>query len=657
MGRWVPMAGRVGGTVPTIVLSPAFGTDGTAFAATNTGLFRSRDEGKSWEVSGKGIGSFAIQSIALSRGYSADRTLWVGAADGGIYRSTDRGDSWALLAHLGRGSAVVGVAASSDHSTLMAGTLADGLFASTDGGRRWKPRNAGLPDPSVISLALSPAFKEDRTAFVAVSGGLYRTTDGGGSWQPSLPSVGEDAVQCVAISPSYPTDRTVLAGTESRGLLRSRDGGVTWHPTNAGIPRLCINDLALSPDFQQDATVAAATGQGVALSKDAGDSWQLVGAKSEIVLGLDVARATTHGRTLLAGIFDKGILRSEDEGESWEEANAGLTANYLIGLSLSPAFETDHTIFAWGPSEGVFQTKDGSESWQPSGAGMEDTSVLSLAISPQFASDGGLYAGTSAGLFLSQDRGVSWQQFALQGQEVPFVTLSPAFQRDQVIVAAADNGIQWSADGGTTWKELDSPPGSETLVALSLALDSRGRPVLLAGDWREPHADLRARVRVLSRTLPDSPWVTQFHSYTSTRIAALGIPDSFEQDGRFFIGSGECVYRAMQGARERTREGETPLWLPSGVGSKGFPVVSLAAAPGFAKSHSLLASAGEGVYISENEGAAWHRLGNGPGDRSVVAVVPTPDFATSASVYALAIGGRLWKWEKEEDEGSNEDQQ
>jgi len=649
------MAGREGGTVSTVVLSPSFETDRTAFAATNTGLFRSRDGGKSWDVRGKGIGSFAVQSITLSRGYSADRTLWAGAADGGVYRSTDRGDSWMLLARMGGGSAVVGVAASADHSTLMAGTLADGLFASTDGGRRWKPRNAGLPDLSVISLALSPAFKEDRTAFIAVSGGLYRTLDGGGSWQPALPSVGEDAVQCVALSPSYPADRTVLAGTEGRGLLRSRDGGITWHPVNAGLPGLCINGLALSPMFRQDATIATATGQGVALSEDAGDSWRLVGGESEIVLGLDISHATASGRTLLAGLFDRGMLRSEDGGKSWEGANAGLDAYYLIGLSLSPAFEADRTLFAWGPSEGILRSEDGGERWEPSGAGMEGASVLSVALSPQFVSDGALYAGTSAGVFRSRDRGDSWQLFALQGRNAPFVALSPAFQKDQVIVAATGDGIQWSADGGAIWKETETPSGGETLVVMSLALDSRGRPVLLVGSWRGPSTDLRARLRVLSRTLPDSPWTLQFHSYTNTRIAALGIPDSFSQDGRFFIGSGECVYRAMSAARERTREGETPLWLPSGVGSKGFPVVSLVAGPGFAKSRALLASAGEGVFLSDNEGATWRRLGSGPGDRPITAVAPAPSFTASEEAYALAIGGRLWRWDREYDEDRSGD--
>lgn len=650
MGRWVPVSGREGGTVPTIVLSPDFEADQTAFAATNTGLFRSRDGGKSWEVRGRGLGSFAVQSIALSPSFKTNRTLWVGAADGGVYRSTDGGDSWTLLARLGGGSAVVALSVSPapGSTTFMAGTLADGVFASTDKGQSWKQRNSGLPDLSVIALALSPAFPQDRTAFVAIADGLYRTTDGGGSWQRALALEAEDAVQGVAISPGYTADRTVFAGTEKQGVLRSRDGGATWQPINRGLPGLCVNALALSPDFPQDRVVAAGTGQGVALSLDGGDSWSLVGAESQVVLGLDLSHAAPGafpGRVVLAGLFDSGVLRSDDGGRSWAPANRGLTAYYLVGLALSPAFESDATLFTWGPSDGALRSEDGGQSWQAAAAGMEGSGALSLALSPAFASDGALYAGTSAGVFRSLDRGASWQASGLEDQEVALVAVSPAFPKDRIVAAATSKTIHWSPDGVAAWQELGLPAQGEAPAALAMAINARGEPAVLVGSWREPSADLRGRLRVWSRSLSGSSWTLLFSTYTNTRIAALGVPDSFAQDERFFVGSGDCVYRSLSGARERTREGETPMWLPAGVGSRGYPVVSLAAAPQFARTHTLLAAAGDGVFVSFNEGVKWQRLGGILGDRFPVAVAPAPDFARSGVVYALTMGGQLWRWD------------
>lgn len=643
MGRWIPMAGREGGTVPTVVLSPDFDADQIAFVATNTGLFRSRDGGKSWEVRGKGLGSFAIQSVAFSPAFKTNRTLWLGAADGGVYRSTDGGDSWTLLARLGRGSAVIGLSIlpAPGGTTFMAATLSDGLFVSTDKGQSWKQRNTGLPDLSVIAMAMSPTFPQDRTAFVAVADGLYRTTDGGNSWQQVLASEAEDAVQCIALSPEYVSDRRVFVGTEKSGVLCSMDGGAAWQAVNTGLPGLCVNDLAMSPYFQHDNLIGAATGLGVALSEDGGDSWRLVGAKSEIVLSLDISGGAN--RVALAGLFDKGILRSEDSGKSWSEANQGLAAYYLIGLALSPAFQADATLFAWGPSEGALRSEDGGQSWQPSSG--EITNILSMAISPSFASDGEIFAGTSDGVLHSLDRGSSWNAAGLESEEISFVALSPAFLKDRILVAGASNAIYWSSDSGKSWTKKELPAEDEALVALATVLNPKGQPALLIGSWREPSADMRGRLRVWGSVLPSSSWTPLFSTYTANRITTLGVPDSYTQDERFFVGNGDCVYHSLPGAKERTREGETPMWLPAGVGSRGYPVVSLVCSPNFARNQTLLAAAGDSVHISNNQGVKWQRLGTAVGDRYPVAIELSPDFEQNGTVYALTIGGRLWKWD------------
>jgi hypothetical protein len=62
------------------------------------------------------------------------------------------------------------------------------VFKSTDRGASWKPVNAGLPSPSVISLAIDPAVPD--TLYVNLSfsvasissGGVFVSTDGGVSW-------------------------------------------------------------------------------------------------------------------------------------------------------------------------------------------------------------------------------------------------------------------------------------------------------------------------------------------------------------------------------------------------------------------------------------------------------------------------------------------
>ncbi len=651
MGHWVPLTGRQGGTIPAIVLSPDFRKDQLAFAATNAGIFRSEDGGKSWKISGDPLSSFAAQSIVCSPFFPKDRTLFAGAADGGVHRSTDGGDSWTLLGRVGDGSGVVALAAvpTAGGIAVMAGTLADGVFFSGNGGDEWKPCNSGLPDLSVIGLAMSPAFEKDRTAFVATEGGLQQTTNGGNSWKQVWASQPDNSIQCLVISPNFATDRRIFAGTEKEGILGSADGGASWHSLNSGLPDLSINALALSPEFPQDPVIAAAVGQGISLSPDGGQSWSLVAAEPEMVLSLAVsdrgAEAEPAGRVILAGLVGGGVIESRDGGRSWERANQGLDATYLVNLALSPEFDSDSTLFTWGLTEGVFRSENSGQSWQPASAGIQGITISALALSPSFATDGRLYATTSNGLYQSLDRGASWHGLGLSGQGLNLLALSPTFSEDSVMAAAAANAVYWSADGGANWSPLEAPADDETLVAATLALDADGKHVLLVATWRVPLYYRRGRLRVWSRTLPDAPWSLLFSRDSDTRTAILAVPDTFSQDQKFFIGNAEAVYHIVPDATERTREGIRPIWLPAWVGTHGLPVVSLVAVPDFARSHTLLAAGGDGVFVSQDEGARWQRLGETLGDRSPVAVAPSPRFLENGVVYALTLGGQLWRWD------------
>ncbi len=642
MGNWVPVAARQGGIVHTLVLSPVFPADGIAFATTHTGVFRSRDGGRSWELGVEGLGNLMVQSLALSPNFATDRTIFAGTADGNLYRSRDAGESWNFLPGPKGTSGLIALAVAAgpgENTTIAAGTAADGPFVSEDGGRTWNARGSGLADRAVIALALSPAFQQDRIAFVATEKALHRTADGGGSWELVWTCPKEDSLEAVAVSPGFATDRTVFAGTEGQGVLRSSDGGSTWQTANAGLPDLCINALALSPDFARDQLVMAGTGGGVVLSADGGTSWRLVVEETTVL-----SVALGGPRLFLAGMAREGVIRSEDGGTSWETANQGLYAASLVGLALSPAFESDDILFAWGPSEELVRSTDGGKSWAPVSKGLGQADVASLAISPACAEDGSAFAATSDGMFVSDDRGATWRTLGLEGHQLVLLALSPDFPNDGVMVAASTGSLHLSTDRGASWAEMEAPVGGEYLVAMAIAIDPAGKPALFVGTWRDPVDDGRGRIAIWRRTLPDGQWIGYFTRSTNNRVVVLGIPDSYGEDQAFFIGNGESVYRPVPGGTERTREGIWPLWLPGGVGRGGSPVLSLVAAPDFARNHTFFASTGDGVYVSRDDARTWRRLAPAPDGRPPVALAIPPGYSKD-TLYALALGGRLWRWD------------
>jgi hypothetical protein len=110
------------------------------------------------------------------------------------------------------------------------------------------------------------------------------------------------------------------------------------------------------------------------------------------------------GESLFAGTYgDGGVYRSDDGGDSWRAASAGLTNTRVLSLAPGP---DGQSMFA-GTWDGVFRSDDGGDSWRAANTGLKDMHVLSLASGPDGQS---MFAGTDGhGVFRSNDGGDSWQ--------------------------------------------------------------------------------------------------------------------------------------------------------------------------------------------------------------------------------------------------------
>jgi hypothetical protein len=108
------------------------------------------------------------------------------------------------------------------------------LIASFDGGDTWQPRDVGLCNMVVNSIALSPDFAQDRTLFAIQNGIIFKSQNAGQSW---LQVYAEDNRQCedstsiyshnLFVSPNYAQDRTLFWLNEGV-LYASYDDGLSW---------------------------------------------------------------------------------------------------------------------------------------------------------------------------------------------------------------------------------------------------------------------------------------------------------------------------------------------------------------------------------------------------------------------------------------------
>jgi len=305
--------------IRSLVCSPEYATDGTVFAgAYGGGVYRTRDSGDSWKAVNTGCFNVYADPMAISPAYGTDGTAFAGYYRS-VHKTTTGGDSWQFIEvdpanyiYIRYMAISSGFAAD---RTLFVGNAVVGeipIYKSIDGGLSYNP--IAVPYP-VFSLALSPEYPSDQTLFAGSRYGVFRSLNGGGTFSLVSPWL---LINDLAVSDFYASDGTVFAGASGHGVLRSTDHGTSWDTVNTGLDGAVIEAIGISPDFAADGTVFATTkSRGVFKSIDGGDIWSYSGLDGEFVHRIAVSPAFATDRTVYVGTWD-GVVRTTDGGASWE---------------------------------------------------------------------------------------------------------------------------------------------------------------------------------------------------------------------------------------------------------------------------------------------------------------------------------------------------
>ncbi len=193
---------------------------------------------------------------------------------------------------------------------------------------------------------------------------------------------------------------TIYAATQERGVMVSRDRGLTWSELNAGIPLpasitdLLLDEVSGEPLFAAARTLngiidaesdgwQARSGEGGALYRwnDVTGGWEPVGGFTQAIMALD--RDPRTGR-LYAGTVE-GVYLSDDGGDSWQVV---WPSTVIQDVKVDPVREG--YVYA-ASSTGVLRSTTGGEQWHLLTEGLTMDRVLSLTVDPDA---GTLYAGT-----------------------------------------------------------------------------------------------------------------------------------------------------------------------------------------------------------------------------------------------------------------------
>jgi photosystem II stability/assembly factor-like uncharacterized protein len=305
------------------ILDPRDGATIWAAASGNgsTAVYRSRDRGHSWEMSGEPFDVGQVWHVEPGHDIHPDR-VWAGVLPAALYRSDDAGNTWQPVPGLnehptteewwpgGGGKCLHTIITNpTDPQELYVAISVAGVFHSADGGETWSARNDGLytfaeilENPAAHPEVHRCVHKVVRhphdpdVLFQQNHMGVYRSDNRGRQWIDiceGLPArfgfvigITHDAAVYVV-----PQDEEKVRFSGQLTVYRTDDGGASWAPLTLGLPEvenLTLYREGMATDACSPGGVYFGTSEGdLFATRDGGDTW------SKIASGLPGIRSVS----------------------------------------------------------------------------------------------------------------------------------------------------------------------------------------------------------------------------------------------------------------------------------------------------------------------------------------------------------------------------
>jgi photosystem II stability/assembly factor-like uncharacterized protein len=295
---------------------------------------------------------------------------------------------------------------------------------------------------------------------------VWFSRDLGETWDRPYSESGlylEARVWALSTHPQRPDE--LLAGTDS-GLYRWRESARAWTLLPGPLDSTCTWALAQDPD---NANVIVAGTHPAALwrSEDAGTSWrQLPVRMADNCIFVGQPRVTqvifdpTERDTLWAGVEIDAVHRSRDGGRSWTRLDRGLVSGDVHGVAVLRDAQGRRIVFAT-TNKGLHRSNDEGETWtlQPLDSPWQYTRTLMARAdgdSTVFLTNGNGPPGSTGRLLRSTDFGATWQDVGLPGvpNSTPWTVASHPSDPNLVFTVTNLGELYRSLDGGNRWTKL-----------------------------------------------------------------------------------------------------------------------------------------------------------------------------------------------------------
>jgi photosystem II stability/assembly factor-like uncharacterized protein len=438
----------------------------------------------------------------------------------------------------------------------------------------------------------------------------------------------------------HPENPDIMFVTDAfAGVFKSTDGGQTWFPSNNGITARSGTSFDAIPIF---------------------------------CLTID----PVHPDTIWVGTQNiRGIYKSQDGGESWEEKTKGIIENQGItfrGISIDPRNSDilyvagEISSWAWGNSEQmgrefdktkgvVYKSTNGGDSWDAIWRGdnlaryiwidPRDSNVLyvSTGIFDREAANSDAATNTpgGVGILKSTDGGESWSPINNGLTNLYVGTLFMHPENPDILLAGSGNnayleggGVFLSTDGGTNWQKVlqDGVQAVEFSVS-NPQIAYAGNPGFIyrsedgGRTWRQ------------TREEEDLGW--------GAPGVEAGFPIDFQVDPR----DPNRIFANNYGGGNFKSEDGGFTWVDASHGYTGAQVRAIASVPG--EPARVFVAARSGIFGTHDGGDDWTglNLSQAAGlEWNAVAVDPSKPMHVLAAnnwsgvIFESQDGGQSWSW-------------
>ncbi len=534
------------------------------------GLYRSRDGGATWEQvlfvnDSTGVIDVVQRpddpDVLVAATWQRVRRVtgsFLYGQDSGLWRSRDGGDTWERLgpanglpdpeAHrdpatgrvrIGR----IGLALCRDHPDVMYALYNDGstylgLFRTDDGGDTWRDVD---PDRDVFNgtgkdgsfswyFGQVRVHPEDPDRVYVMDVSLMQSTDGGATWTiKSGTHVDHHALAFAPDDPDY-----IIEGNDG-GAAISTDGGNFWVPAG-DLPVTQFYEINFDPNnparlyggAQDNGTVRTRTGDtagweqifggdGFYVHVDPTDP-NLVYAESQlgnlvrcqlfappffclplVFGGIDLSEKTNWDTPVVLDPHDNRVLyygtirlyRSLDQGDNWTAISDDLTKNLgyaLLGTvtTIAVAPTNENVIYAGTDDGNVWVSDDYGSSWRDITGTLPLRWVTRVVVDPRdertaYVTFSGLrWRSPTPHVFRTTDMGQTWEDLSANLPDAPVNAFAVDPHFPDTLYLGSDLGGFVSTDAGASWAPLGE--GLPAIVVSDLKIDPTNR-ILMAGTY------------------------------------------------------------------------------------------------------------------------------------------------------------------------------